>query len=423
MLNSKNEVGFHKVVVTGIGVASPLGNSVNDFWKGLLEGKSGVSAIADRGFSECRIRIFAKVIDYDENKYFSRKELQRLSRASQLAIVAATEAVQDANLELKQHNNEDVGAIVGSSIGGFSAAEPFFQSFFEDSIISPLAIPVVMNNAPASNVSIRFGLKGPLMNVDAACASSNHAIGYAFNLIRFGLSRIVLTGGSDSSFSPSMITSWTSLRALSERNDTPSKACRPFSLDRDGFVLGEGAGILILESESSAIQRKAKIYAEVTGYAAASDAYHLTRPSPQGPSKAMQLALSSANLTPKDIDYINAHATATALNDKVETEAIKNVFGSYARKIPVVGIKPAIGHSIGASGALELISCILSIRDKVLPPTINFEVPDPDCDLDYVTEGKRNCSVNHVMSNSFGFGGSNAVLVISRYQPRFRVRV
>jgi 3-oxoacyl-[acyl-carrier-protein] synthase II len=274
-----------------------------------------------------------------------------------------------------------------------------------------------MNNAPASNISIRFGFKGPVMNVDAACASSSHAIGYAYNLIRFGLAHMVLTGGADSPFTPSVITAWSNLRALSERNDMPQEACRPFSRDRDGIVLGEGAGILILESEDSAIHRNAKIYAEVIGYGAASDGYHLTQPSPEGVSKAMRLALADASLEPEDINYINAHATGTVWNDKTETESIKNVFGSHAYKLPIVGIKAAIGHSIGASGALGLISCILAIRDGVIPPTINVKFTDPDCDLDYVVEGKRYCTINNAMSNSFAFGGSNAVLITSRYKP------
>lgn len=417
MANPKNRAGYQRVVVTGLGVVSPLGCSVIDFWTSLLEGKSGVAVVTNLDLSSCRTRIFANVSGYNASDYFSRKEMQRLSRASQFAIVAGTDSIQDANLEPNQYEPEEVGIIVGSSIGGFSASEQFFQQFYEKGTVSPLTIPVVMNNAPASNMSIRFGFRGALMNVDAACASSGHAIAYAYNLIRFGLARIVLAGGSDSAFSPGVIRAWSSLRALSERNDTPLEACRPFSLDRDGIVLGEGAGILVLESENSAIQRQTTIYAEVTGYGATSDGHHLTQPSLQGPRRAMELALSDAQLVPKEIDYINAHATATLWNDKVETQAIKEVFGPHAYRIPVVGIKAAIGHSIAASGAIELISCILSIRDNLIPPTINVKVPDPDCDLDYAVEGRRECNVDHAMSNSFAFGGSNAALVVSRYTP------
>ena len=301
---------------------------------------------------------------------------------------------------------------LGDSWGSSSA---LLRLFVEKSIRDPMTLPILMNNAPASNVSIRFGFRGPLMTIDAACASSSHAIGYAFNMIRFGVLPIMLPGGADSSLSASLIHAWSALRALSERNDTPAEACRPFSLDRDGVVLGEGAGVLILESERSARGRGAPILAEVTGYAATSDGYHLTQPSPQGVSDAMRLALADAELAPEEIDYINAHGTATIWNDKTETAGIKAVFGPGARSIPVVGIKGAIGHSIAASGALELISCVLSIRDSLVPPTINLKVPDPECDLDYVAEGARACRVRHAMSNSFAFGGSNAVLTVSRY--------
>jgi 3-oxoacyl-(acyl-carrier-protein) synthase len=366
--------------------------------------------------SQCRTRIGAQVVDYDAKQHFSSKEVQRLSRTSQLALVAVGEAVADSALTLRC-DPSGVAVILGGSIGGFTASEPVFRRYFEDGTTSPLSVPVVMNNAPASNVSIRFGFRGPLMDIDAACASSAHAIGYAYNLIRFGLLEAAVTGGADAALSPCVIEAWSSLRTLSERNENPAEACRPFSLDRDGIVLGEGAGILILESEESALRREAKVYAEVTGYAAASDSYHLTKPSIQGLGEVMRRALSSAELAPEQIDYINAHGTATPWNDKTETAAIKEVFGAAAYEIPVVGIKGAIGHSIGASSAFELISCALSIRDGMLPPTINLTTPDPECDLDYVKEGKRKCDITHAMSNSFAFGGSNAALVVSQYAP------
>ena len=253
------------------------------------------------------------------------------------------------------------------------------------------------------------------MAIDAACAASSYSVGHAYNLIRFGMIEAAVVGGADTSLSPGMITAWSALRALSERNDEPAQACRPFSLDRDGIVLSEGAGILVLESEESALRTEAKVYAELTGYGATSDSYHLTKPSLEGIVRALRLALSCANLRPEQIDYINAHGTATRWNDVTETAAIKEVFGSHAYQIPVVGIKGAIGHSIGASSAFGLISCALSIRDRILPPTINLNTPDPECDLDYVKDGKRKHDITHAVSNSFAFGGSNAVLVISRY--------
>ncbi len=417
MFNGKSQT-MQRVLVTGLGVASPLGCSVSQFWNQLLEGKSGVRRIMDVDLSRCRTQIGAQVKDYDVEQYFSQKELQRLSRASQLAIVAATEALSDAQVDAGGINRSNIGVILGSSIGGFAASEPFFQEFFANRAVGPLAIPIVMNNAPASNISIRFGLKGLMLTTDAACASSAHSIGYTFNLIRCGLIDAAITGGADSAFSSVVVQAWSNLRALSERNDNPEQACRPFSKDRDGIVLGEGAGMLFLESEESAMKRNAKIYAEITGYGATSDGHHLTQPFVYGNSEAMRLALADAHLHPENIDYINAHATATTWNDKTETAAIKAVFNSNAYNIPIVGIKAAIGHSIGASSAIEMISCILSIRDNVVPPTINYKVSDPECDLDYVIEGKRVVDVNHAMSNAFAFGGSNAVLIASRYIPQ-----
>ena len=405
-----------RVVVTGLGVASALGCSVESFWDGLLSGKSGVVALADLDLSECRTRIGARVAGYHPSLHFTRRDLKRLSLTSQMALVASTEAIKSADLHANECDLQRVGVVLGGATGGFVGVEPILRTYLiEKNISDPLTIPLLMNSAPASNVSIKFGFKGPLLTVDAACASSSHAIGYAFNMIRFGLVSIVLAGGADSSICASLIHAWSKLRALSEQNDSPAEACRPFSLDRDGIVLGEGAGVLILESEKSALERGAGILAEITGFSATSDGYHLTQPSLEGVSEAMRLCLNDAGLSPMEIDYINAHATATRWNDKTETAAIKNVFASRAKDIPVVGIKPGIGHSIAASGALELISCVLSIRDGIVPPTINLKVPDPECDLDYVAEGARKCNVRHAMSNSFAFGGSNAVLIVSRY--------
>lgn len=408
--------GRHRVVITGMGVASPLGCSVESFWDSLLAGRSGVSTITDLDLSNCRTRIGARVAGYDPTHYFTSKELKRLSHTSQFVLVAADEALKSAGVDANECDPRGIGVILGGSSGSIEAVEWRMERFFvERNVTDPLTIPTVMNNAPASNVSIRFGLKGPLMTIDAACSSAAHAIGYAFNMIRYGMLPMALAGAGDSSLCASLIYAWSTLRALSERNDTPQESCRPFSLDRDGMVLGEGAGILFLESETSALRRGASILAEVTGYAATSDSHHLTQPSLEGIAHAMEMALADAGLAPGQIDYINAHATATLWNDKTETAAIKSVFGPGASAIPVVGIKAAIGHSIATSGALELISCVLSIQDSVIPPTLNLKVPDPECDLDYVTEGARSWDVTHAMSNSFAFGGSNAVLVVSRY--------
>lgn len=416
MSNNNHGQKSRRVLITGLGVTSPLGCSVNEFWDGLLDGKSGTNTITDIDLSGCRSRIGAQVRGYDPARHFSGKELQRLNRISQLALVAAGEAISDSGVA--QHcEPSSVAVILGGAIGGFAVSEPVFRQFFAERTMSPLAIPFVMNVGAASNISIRFGFKGPLMQIDGACASSGHAIGYAYHLIRSGVVDAALSGGADTALSEAIIHAWSSMRTLSERNDNPAQACKPFALDRDGIVLGEGAGILILESEESALRRDAKVYAELTGYAASSDSFHLTKPSPQGLAQVMRLALSNADLCPAQVNYINAHGTATHWNDVTETAAIKEVFGEKAYQIPVVGIKGAIGHTMGAASAFELISCALSIRDQVLPPTINLSTPDPECDLDYVKEGKREHDITHAISNSFAFGGSNAVLVISRYAP------
>jgi beta-ketoacyl-acyl-carrier-protein synthase II len=413
-MNKKRELS--RVVITGMGVASPLGCSVSEFWQGLLAGASGVDTLTDIDLSRCRTKIGAPVAGYTPEDHFAKKEIKRYSRSSQLALVAAKQAIQDTGLDLDQGDTVRRGVILGSSIGGYTSSEGFFERYFDGWRGTPFIIPKVMNNAPASNISIEYGFTGPLLNLDVACASAAHAIGYAFQQIRQGIIDLAITGGTDSALSPAVMQAWSLMRVLTERNETPKQAYRPFSRDRDGIVLAEGAGILVLESEESALARGAKIYAEVTGYGATSDGQHITQPSLEGPKNAMRLAIEDAGLAIEDIDYINAHATATPWNDSNETLAIKQVFGEHAYQIPVVGIKAAVGHSIAATGALELISTVCSIQDNRVPPTINVSEPDPECDLDYVTEGARQVKIDHAISNAFAFGGSNAVLVVSRYQ-------
>jgi beta-ketoacyl-acyl-carrier-protein synthase II len=406
-----------RVVVTGMGVASPLGCSVPKFWDGLLAGKSGVKSLEGTIFSGMETRIGAMVWEYEESKHFGGKEARRMSRSSQLGIVAAGQAILDATLNDGSVDYPEVGVLIGSSIGGYSAADQFFKGFYLGGRMSPFTIPISMNSGPASNVSIKYGFQGPLLNVDAACATAAHTIGNAFNMIRSGNLQIAVTGAADSPFAPGVVAAWSALRAISTREDCPAEACRPFSADRDGMVLGEGAGVLTLEAESHALRRGVPILAEIKGYGASADSYHLTQPTQDGPAKAMRRALADAGLSMNDIDYINAHATGTEWNDKNETRAIKEVFGERAYEIPVVGNKAALGHSIAGSGALELIGCILSLRDQVVPPTINYKLPDPECDLDYVTEGSRQMQLQNIMSNSFAFGGSNAVLIVGAYEP------
>jgi 3-oxoacyl-(acyl-carrier-protein) synthase len=416
-----NQDTTRRVVVTGLGVASPLGCAVDDFWSGLLAGRSGVRLTRDHRLANCRTQVFAPVEGFHPDEHFSIRELQRQSRTTTLALVAVEQALRQAKLDEAQCRGLGVGAILGGSSGGFVAAESLMKQFFDDGLVSdPFSVPMVMNSAPASNASIRFGLTGPVITLDAACASSAHAIGHGYELIRSGRLRAAVVGGSDSPLGPSMVHAWSSLRALSELNQPPHEACRPFSLDRDGMVLGEGAGILVLESEDSALNRNAEILAEISGYGAASDGDHMMRPSVEGMGRAMCDAIVDAGLRPDDIDYISAHATGTRLNDAAETLAIKRTLGSHAYRIPVVGIKAAIGHSIAASGAIECVSCVLSIRDQVVPPTLNRKRPDPVCDLDYVVESARACAIKHLISNSFAFGGSNAILTLSRYRQEWQ---
>jgi 3-oxoacyl-[acyl-carrier-protein] synthase II len=408
---------MERVVVTGVGVASPLGCTVAEFWNGLLDGRSGVVALTNPEFAGLRTRIGARVTGFDGEAYFERKAARRLSYSSQLALVAATQAVSAACLSGGGVDPVEVGVIVGSSIGGFAASDPAFKEYYVNGRSSPLIIPVSMNSGPASQISIRYGFQGPLMAVDAACASAAHSVGHAYNLIRSGMLRVAVTGGTDSPFARAVMDAWIQMRVLSAGNDRPAEACRPFSADRDGLVLGEGAGVLVLEAETSALRRGGTILAEVKGYGASGDSHHITQPAMEGPVRAMRCALRDAGMAPGQIDYINAHATGTPWNDKNETAAIKEVFGSHAYRVPVVGNKAALGHSISGSGALELISSILSLSDQVVPPTINYRVPDPECDLDYVTEGSRRCELANVMSNSFAFGGSNGVLIVGKYRP------
>ena len=406
-----------RVVVTGMGVASPLGCNLTQFWNGLVKGQSAVGVLDNTVFPDLPLKIGAAVWGYDESQYFDGKEARRMSRSSQLGLVAAGQAISEAKLEKGSVDFQDIGVLVGSCIGGYSGADQYYKTYYAGGRLSPFTIPNSMNIAPGANISIKYGFQGPLLSVDAACSTAAHSIGYAFHMIRSGMLQAAITGAADSPFSPVVVGGWLALHAVSSLVDPPGEACRPFSADRDGMVLGEGAGILVLEAESHALRRGIPILAEIKGYGASADSSHLTQPSQIGPALAMRRALSDAELTAEGIDYVNAHATGTEWNDKTETKAIKEVFGQHAYEIPVVGNKATLGHSIAGSGALELIGCILSLRDQIVPPTINYKVPDPECDLDYVTEGSRKMPLQTIMSNSFAFGGSNAVLIVGKYEP------
>lgn len=409
---------MERVVVTGIGVASPLGCTVEAFWENLTAGRSGIVGLTEPEFAGMRSRIGGRLAGYVEGEHFDAKAVRRMSRSSQMALVAAGQAVSQADLANGHRiDRRDVAVVIGSSIGGFAASDGFFKSYYLRGASSPYVIPISMNPAPSSNVSIRYGFQGPLMTVDAACASAAHSIGYSYNLIRTGMLDVAVTGGADTPFAPGVVASWCALRALSERNDDPAGACRPFSADRDGMVLGEAAGVLVLESERSALQRSQPILGEIIGYGATGDSHHLTQPQPDGPARAMERALRDAQTEPDRVGWINAHGTGTDWNDKTETKAIKRVFGERAWDTPVVSLKGALGHAIAASAALQCIAGLLSLRDQVVPPTINYHTADPECDLDYVTSGVRRRPVERILTNAFAFGGSNAALVLARYEP------
>lgn len=409
-----------RVVVTGMGVLSPVGSTVEKFWASLLAGKSGIRPITRFDASRFDCRICGDVIDYNPLDYFSTKEARHLSRFVQFAVVATRQAIADAKLDLNQTDLSRVGVLIGSGIGSLGTVEEEYETFKKKgpSKISPFFIPKIIVNEAAGQVSIMTGARGINTCVTTACATATNAIGDACRFIQYGDADVIIAGGTESATTVLGIGGFSALKALSQRNDAPEKASRPFDLDRDGFVMAEGAGIVILESLEHAKKRSAKILAEVVGYGRTSDAYHVTAPDEhgRGAAKAMELAIEDAGLTVGDISYINAHGTSTKLNDKVETLAIKTVFKDFAKKVPVSSTKSMTGHLLGAAGGIEFIVCVLAIRDNVVPPTINYETPDPDCDLDYVPNTARKVMVNVALSNSLGFGGHNATILIKRFK-------
>jgi len=401
-----------RVVVTGLGVVSAIGNSVHEFWAGLLACRSGIGLITRIDPADLNIKIAAEVKDFDPDRFFTPKRQDYLDRFSQFALVAARQAMEDAGFQPTDEQAHRFGAVIGSGMGGVGTCETGYRQMFEKGAqrLHPFTIPKMMHNAAASHISMEFGCKGPSMSFTTACSSAAHAIGSAFHMIRHGQADAALSGGSDAPIVFGVMRAWESMRVLAPGGADPKRACRPFSRDREGLVLGEGAGILLLEEYEQARARGAGIYAELAGYGATSDAAHLTQPGSEGPRRAMQLAIEEAGLNPEDIDYINAHGTATLTNDANETFSIKEVFGSRPRLV-VSSTKSMHGHAMGASGALELIATVLAIRHGVIPPTANYTIPDPDCDLDYAPNQAREKCVRAAASNSFAFGGLNAVLV------------
>lgn len=409
-----------RVVITGLGVISPVGNDVQSFWHALISGKSGIGPITSFDASAFDSKIAGEVKDFEPTKYMDAKEAKRMEKFAQFAVAVGKQAVVDAGLDLTKEDANRIGVIVGSGIGSLRIVEEQCRIYFEKgpSRFSPFMIPMLIVNEAAGHISISLGLKGPNSCVATACASGSHAIGDAFRIVRYGDADIMLAGGTESCVTALGVGGFCALKALSRRNDSPEKASRPFDKLRDGFVMAEGAGIVVLESLEHALKRNARIYAEISGYGMSADAYHMTAPDSTGDGamRAMQAALADGNTLPEEMDYINAHGTSTILNDKIETLAIKKAFGSHAYKIAVNSTKSMTGHLLGAAGGVEFIVLCLSIYHSLLHPTINQEVPDPDCDLDYVPNVSREMKVNVAMSNSLGFGGHNATLVAKKFK-------
>lgn len=407
---------MNRVVISGLGVVSPVGNSTDEFFNNLIAGKSGIGRFPEDFLPRLGVRIAARCA-FDALERFPGTIARKLDRVSQFALVAATQAAKDAGLELTETEKRRSGVYFGTSMGGITTSDKgYFQLLEENAFrISPLTIPMTMNNAAASHISIQFGLKGSCITYSTACSSSAIAIGEAFRLIQQGRADVMFAGGSEASFAFGVLMGWESLGTLANEASDPAASCKPFSKDRSGFVLGEGAAMVILESRDRALRRGARIHGEVIGYSSTADAGHITKPSEEGLAIAMQTALEDAQISPGSVGYINAHGTATPANDVAETRAIKKVFGEMAYKIPVSSTKSMHGHLLGAAGALEFIAAVLSVQHQIIPPTINLAVPDPECDLDYVPgQARKVPGLTTAMSNSFGFGGTNAVLILNR---------
>jgi 3-oxoacyl-[acyl-carrier-protein] synthase II len=409
-----------RVVVTGMGCISPVGNNVKETWDSILAGKSGAGMITHFDASKHKTRFAAEVKGFDPVVLFGQREARKMDRFTQFAAAVAIEALEQSGLKIDESNRDRVGVMIGTGIGGIGSLLDQVEVMRErgPDRVSPFLVPMMISDSAAGMLAIRFGARGPNMALATACASGNNAIGEALEIIRRGAADAMMAGGSEAALVSVAMAGMNVMTALSTRNDDPQTASRPFDKDRDGFLMGEGAGMLILESLEHAQARGANILCELTGYGTTDDAHHISAPAENGAGAAiaMKLALENANLDLGDVGYINAHGTSTPLNDKSETAAIKTVFGEQAYNIPISSTKSMTGHLLGASGALEAVFCILAIRDEILPATINYHTPDPECDLDYVPNQPRKASPKHVMSNSFGFGGHNATLIFSRFE-------
>ncbi len=409
-----------RVVVTGMGMVTPVGIGVEESWKAVCEGRSGIGPVTKFDASIFPSQIAGEVKNFKPEDFMEKQKVRRFDTFIHFAIASARMAMEDAKLDINDNNRDRVGCVTGSGIGGLPMIEHFHKVLLEKGPkrISPFFIPGIIANMVAGEIAIEFGARGPNTSITTACAASAHAIGESFRLIREGRADVMITGGSEAVITPLAFGGFCAMHALSQRNDEPEKASRPFDLERDGFVMGEGAGILILEELEHAKRRGAKIYAEVLGYGLSGDAYHVAAPDPDaiGAINCIKMALEDAGVKPEDVDYINAHGTSTKLNDISETKAIKTVFKDHAYKLAISSTKSMTGHLLGGAGAVEAIFSILTINTGIIPPTINYEKPDPECDLDYVPNKARKADVKIALSNSFGFGGTNACLVFGRYE-------
>ena len=408
-----------RVVITGVGLVIPIGIGTGTAWKNVCEGRSGIGPLTRFDPNGFDTKIAGEVKGFNPEAYIEKKEIKKTDLFVQYALAATKEALEDAQLKISPENCERIGVIVGTGLGGLPTLEKYHQILLErgPSRISPFFIPMLIANLAAGQIAIQFGAKGPNTCLVTACATGAHCIGDAFRAIVYGDAEAIIAGGTEANITPLTVGGFNAMKALSTRNGEPEKACRPFEKNRDGFVVAEGAGILIVEELEFALKRGAKIYGELIGYGYTGDAYHITAPPPdgEGAARCMRMAIKDAGLRPEDIDYINAHGTSTPLNDLTETQAIKTVFGEHAKKVAISATKSMTGHLLGAAGSTEAIFTLLAIRDGIIPPTINYDVPDPECDLDYVPNVARRQTLTVVMSNAFGFGGTNATLVFGKF--------
>ncbi|WP_218082227.1 beta-ketoacyl-ACP synthase II [Anthocerotibacter panamensis] len=412
---------LRRVVVTGMGALTPLGNSVEEYWTGLKAGRSGVGPITRFDPERHVVRIAAEVQDFDPTAYMDRKDAKRMDRFTQFAVAASKQALADANFEINDLNAEQVGIIIGTGTGGLKVMEDQQEVYLTrgPDRCSPFMIPMMIYNMASGMTAILTGAKGPNSCTVTACAAGSNAIGDAFRLVQHGQAQAMLCGGTEAAITPLSVAGFSAVRALSTRNSDPTGASRPFDRDRDGFVIGEGCGVLLLEELSHALSRGARIYGEMVGYGATCDAFHMTLPAPggEGAARAMRLALKDGTVRSEEVSYINAHGTSTSANDSTETQAVKTVFGDHAYRLALSSVKSMTGHLLGASGGIEAVASILSLAEDFAPPTINLENPDPDCDLDYVPNQGRSMPIEVVVSNSFGFGGHNVSLVFRKFRP------